>query len=512
MSQGRWVSALVNALVASGVDDVVLSPGSRSTPIVMALLHTKVRIHNVIDERSAAFFALGLSRVGRVPALVCTSGTAGAHYLPAIMEASASFLPLVVITADRPAELHDQGANQTTDQVRLFGSHVRSFVELGAAHGTERAQRGVAQRTARAVAQACGTEPGPVHLNVRLRKPLEEGPFESSVRPARVSRPRVMPDAAALRDAVVWLSAAERPLIAAGPAPLSAIGYREHVAALAQQWGAPLVTDSTSQLRFTGDAQGRMMERLDALDPDRILQIGNAPIDSAWLPWVTGRERLVIADQGWPDPTGDAAVMLLGDLHESLRYLVEHLQSRDAWWTADALAPNTAFDTCGVAQGVLQHLEPRSLLMVGNSNIARAIDRTDVNVDVAVLHQRGLSGIDGLIAGAAGSATGSGKPVTLVLGDISALHDIGSLSLLRHSAVRVVVVNDDGGRIFEKLPVVDALDHQAFEAHFAMAHGLSFEHAAAQFGVAYRQVGTSAELTDAMSLEAPVLIEAKVSR
>lgn len=514
MSQGRWVSACVDALVAGGVQDVVLSPGSRSTPLVLALLDRDVRIHDVIDERSAAFFALGLARVGRFPALLCTSGSAGGHYLPAVMEASASYLPLVVLTADRPAELQQLGANQTTDQLRLFGTHVRVSVELGATHDTDSARRGIAQRTLRALTIARGAEPGPVHLNLQLRKPLEQGPFEPQLEPTHVYGPLAVADPAGVRAIGARLVAARRPLIAAGPAPLSATSRRELVAAIAKSLGAPVVADATSQLRFTGSAgnASRMIERLDALDADYVLQIGTAPIDSSWLPWVKRRPRAVLSERAWSDPTADAELMVLGDVRGALRELSASMnESRTPWFAPTPLPALERFDARAVAEVIIARSEPGSLVMVGNSNIARAIDRVEADVDVGILHQRGLSGIDGLIAGAAGASVGAGKPVTLVLGDVSALHDLGSLALARDLPLRIVIVHDDGGRIFEGLPISDAIDRADFERHFAMRHGLGFEHAAAQFCSSHRRVDDAESLADALALDGPIVIEARVA-
>lgn len=519
MSQGRWVSACVDALVAGGIDDVVLSPGSRSTPLVLALLRRDIRIHDVIDERSAGFFALGLARVGRFPALVCTSGSAAGHYLPAVMEAGASNVPLVVLSADRPPELQELGANQTTDQLRLFGTHVRAFVELGAACDSEPGRRGVAERTLRALTIARGPVPGPVHLNMRLRKPLEEGPFEPQLQPARVFASHALPDPAGIRAILSRLERAKRPLIAAGPAALGATSRRERVGALAKALGAPVVADATSQLRFTGGGSAtRMIERLDRLDADFVLQIGRAPIDSAWLPWVEGRARAVIDDHAWSDPTADAVLIVFGDVRATLRELIDGLSPRalrfpkTPWFVPEALPEPSGFDARAIAQVVIGQSPPGSLVMVGNSNLARAIDRVDADVDVGVLHQRGLSGIDGLIAGAIGATVGSGKPVTLLLGDVSALHDLSSLILARDVPIRIVIAHDDGGRIFEKLPIADAVDRSDFERLFAMKHGLSFEHAAAQYGLMHRRVDDAESLRDALALDGPIVIEARVSQ
>ena len=500
MMQAEWVASLVGGLVAGGVRDVVLSPGSRSTPLVLAIhANDALRVHDVIDERSAGFFALGLARTTqRTPLLVCTSGSAAGHYLPAIMEAAASFLPLAVLTADRPAELHDCGANQTVDQTALFGRHLRGFFELGAAHDSDRSRRGVAHRGSLAVLRSRSPRPGPVHLNVRLRKPFEET-AAPHVHVARAFPPLGRPDPGGLRLLGEKLDAASRPLIAAGPASLGAGRSRELVAALAERLGAPVFADATSQLRFTGSGLGlprsAAVLKESAPDADFVLQLGNAPIDAGWSRWVRGRPRAVLAEYGWPDPDGGAELVILGDRVVALRELVEGVtKARAPWWRAQPIAPVAGFGPGVVAQCVIDALPAGSLLMLGNSTVVRAVDRVvSSDVELGVLHQRGLSGIDGLISGAAGAVRGSGKPLTLLLGDVSALHDLGGLMLARDlpAPLTIVAINDDGGRIFEQLPIFDSLESSEFQRHFAMAHGLDFASVAAQFGLDYACVSNS---------------------
>ena len=170
-----WARLFLRSAAAAGVTDVVLSPGSRSTPLTIAAATTsELRAHVIVDERGAAFFALGQARVtGRPSLLICTSGTAGAHWLPALIEASQSFVPLIAVTADRPWELQDSAAPQTIDQLKLFGDHVRHYAELGLPDPSPGALRAVPRIAAQAVARALGPVPGPVHINARFRKPLE---------------------------------------------------------------------------------------------------------------------------------------------------------------------------------------------------------------------------------------------------------------------------------------------------------------------------------------------------
>ncbi|MCB9631026.1 MAG: 2-succinyl-5-enolpyruvyl-6-hydroxy-3-cyclohexene-1-carboxylic-acid synthase [Sandaracinus sp.] len=504
--QTRFMRHVVDGLVLGGVTDVVLSPGSRSTPLLLAVLHRGLPIHDVVDERAASFFALGLAREGRVPALVCTSGTAPGHYLPAVMEANASRIPLVVVSANRPPELHDTGASQTIDQSRLFGGHVRRFVDLGAPHDSERAMRAAQRRTLRAVRTALGPEPGPVHVDVGARKPLEEhdaGPLLDG--PQVFEAPRGV-NAEAVAALVTRLGRAERPLIVAGPGGLGQRAWRAAVTRLSRRLGAPVIADAGSQLRFTGQGLaidgGEALLRTEAgrarLHADLVVQLGDSPIGPGLAKHLAGRARLVLAEGGWPDPEGDAEMLVLGDVAATLDALTEELPvaERAPWFEqpTEALraARNEALEGSlsqpAAVHAAFRALEPDSRVVLGNSLPIRAVDLyADVDVDLHVVVQRGVSGIDGNLAGSVAVARASGRPTLATVGDVTFLHDLGSLLLARQLDVPLVVLvlNDDGGRIFEHLPVHGTLATDAFEKHFAMTHGLSFEHAAALYRLGY---------------------------
>lgn len=503
-TQARWAATLMHGFASAGVKHLVLSPGSRSTPFVLAALESTLQIHDVIDERAAAFFALGLARAtGLPPLLLCTSGTAAGHYLPAVMEASASHVPLLVLTADRPFELHGSGANQTIDQQRLFGVHARSFVELGAAD--EGSLRGVLRHVAQATLTTQWPAPGPVQINARARKPLEgtAAPLDAAI--TRVDAPRVSasPEAVArLRDA---LAASERPLVVAGPAPASQRDANARVHQLCAKLDAPLVADITSQLE--GDLCGSVVS---LLDPDLVLQIGRAPIAASVERFLAGRPRIVLTRHGWPDPSSDAEAIVLGEVVDTLDALLGGPFERDrADWRVEADGARAEagkrrtlalqeFGPLAVARTVVGSAPADGFFCVGNSLVARLVDRVGVHPSARVLHQRGVSGIDGLVAGAAGAAA-SGHPTLLFLGDVSLLHDIGGLACPGETPRVVVVLNDDGGRIFERLPIHGTLDDAQFEAHFATRHGRDFSHAAALYGHAYARAEDEAGLRAAIA-------------
>ena len=556
-----WARLFLRAAASAGVTDVVLSPGSRSTPLALAAAgEPRLRLHVIVDERAAAFFALGQARVtGRPSMLVCTSGTAGAHYFPALVEASQSFVPLLVVTADRPWELSDAAAPQTIDQVKLFGDFVRHYAELGLPDAAPSALRAVPRLAAQAVARALGPMPGPVHINARFRKPLEpvavsgreawEPLWESLMErgaPA-VHASAQTPDPEAVAELAERIARAERGLLVCGPSPLSQAEGRDAILALARRTGFPLLAEATSQLRFGGDHAGvtvcsgfDAVARIPALRggqaPDLILELGAPPTSSGYaelLAASAGAARFVIAPHGWNDPQGDATALVHAEPAALARALAVALPDRAAasswstsWARADARAQaateralaEAGFTEGAVARAVLAACPEGSILVVGNSTPVRDLDAfcPASGRDVRILHQRGASGIDGLVAGAVGAATVSPRPVSLLLGDVSLLHDLTSLGLASRleAPFVVVVVQNGGGRIFEQLPIARAVDAELFERTFATPQTVRFEPAAAAFGIAYARAETGASLAEALSAawsrRGPTLIEAVV--
>ncbi|MEG2155184.1 MAG: 2-succinyl-5-enolpyruvyl-6-hydroxy-3-cyclohexene-1-carboxylic-acid synthase [Burkholderiaceae bacterium] len=544
----EWSRLLFDSLAAAGVTDVVASPGSRNTPFVLAAAHQPgLRVTDVIDERAAAFFALGQARVtGRPSVLVCTSGSAGAHYLPAVIEADAAGIPLLILTADRPIELIHVGANQAIDQAPLLAGYVRRVVDVGAPDATPSSLRGLRRLAAQAVALSRAPRPGPVHLNLRARKPLEPTAATSSAGQAlseavaalchqpitAVFEPRLTLDNAAIEALADRLGAARRGVIVAGPAPAEQGQARAAVAALAAASGFALLPEAASQLRFTGDADAAVtgfdwIYRLPAgetdLRPDCILQIGAPPTSGAWERWVERHpeiERIVLAPSGWPDPHNSAAAIVHADLADTCERLTAELRRRAAPASHDfknaltraeqtvrstiaadpALAPG-GWSEAAVAQTVCATLPADSWLMLGNSLPLRSVDAYchGPAPRLRVLTQRGASGIDGLVSGAAGTASAATEPVALLVGDVSLLHDIGGLMLAAAAqrSLVIVVVNNGGGRIFEQLPIARA-DHADELHHFTTPHAVEIEHAARLYRMSYARVGSRGDLAAAI--------------
>lgn len=530
---------------------VVLSPGSRSTPLVLALAaKEELEVVDVIDERSAAFFALGHARAsGRPAVVVATSGTAPAHWYPALIEASESGIPLLLLSADRPSELMHCGAPQTIDQLGLFGRHVRFFADLGDPTDSVAWLRHVERTVTVALDRATGPDPGPVHLDVRARKPLETSqPRDATDRMAeRIASALVAfvrPERASLRIAqrtvevapheldrvALRLARAERPLVLVGP--LSPHERTDGIVRLAARLGAPIACEWGSQLRGRQDVLAMLDLLLEVgcpIDPDLLIQVGGTPTASVYERFVTRRDgaplpRVMIGSR-LADAQGTAEEVLLGAPHRVADALASRVPEREpSRWASSlkdldrrALAAVTA-TTEGLTEGEVVRLAIASLpagsaLLLGNSLPIRLADRHARHAPgLTVVVQRGVNGIDGLIAGAVGTAHAQKTRTLAILGDVTALHDVGSLALVKKLGprVQVLVLDNQGGRIFEQLPVGKREDLAAAMPHFVTEHGVDLAEVGRAFGLAAFRVHTRRELEDALSVEGPSVIVASV--
>jgi 2-succinyl-5-enolpyruvyl-6-hydroxy-3-cyclohexene-1-carboxylate synthase len=522
-TNAAWAATLVAGLSGEGgVTDAVVSPGSRSTPLVLALDAANLRTHVVLDERAAAFFALGLARTsGRPVALVCTSGSALGHYVPAVIEAAASCVPLLLLTADRPADSVGFGAGQTIDQVDLFGRHVRRAFHMTApAQGQSPGWAGTVAGLA--LDAAVSAPAGPVHINCPYRKPLwEPGHREAAVpRHVRVLRSPARPDPGVIAAVARRLRTVERGAIVAGPAwpglDLDA------VQGLADALGWPLLAEPCSQLRHmtsvigASDALLRDADVAAALRPSLVLRLGRLPTSTTVQNWLAGVPSVLVDAAGqWHDPGHAAQTLVVADpnlLCAALAPRVERCSAgfHDAWRNADAAAWEALHahtDAEGqlwegvVAAEVAAAVPPGGWLHVASSMPIRDLDgfaRT-VQPGVRVLHSRGANGIDGTIATAAGSAVGAAAPVTLMLGDLAFRHDVASLVLARAGgcALTLVVVDNGGGGIFAHLPI--AGNDSAFERFFVTPQDDSIPQLASGFGVECVTVTGREELRRALA-------------
>jgi 2-succinyl-5-enolpyruvyl-6-hydroxy-3-cyclohexene-1-carboxylate synthase len=509
--------------------------------------------HVLVDERVAGFFALGRARVtGRPSILVCTSGTAGAHYLPAVIEAAMARVPLVAITADRPPELHDCGAPQTIDQTHLFGRFARAFCDLGTPEALPGALRALRRRAAQMVAIAAGdmgSEPGPVHINATARVPLEPsadpGPDErrlielaAQVAAEPLGRPAPVLTSATdetIAEIAAACAAASRGLLVAGPAALPSTGPadRSAIAALARATGFPLLAESTSQLRWPGASPAPGL--CDAFDlvlraprraplaapPDLIVELGAPPTSSAWARYAAEHRacrRIVVAPHGWLDPHATASLLVAARPGDTAARVAARLgraaapgEWSESWRDADRRA-RAALDRAMSAAPDGEHAAVRAaqsalpdgaLLMLGNSLPVRVADAACPAAarHIDVLHQRGACGIDGLIAGAAGAASAASRPTALLLGDVSFAHDIAGLAAARALAapLAVIVIDNAGGRIFEQLPIAAAPGGAgALERFFLTPPGLDLAAASSAFGLPCRHAPDPASLAQAV--------------
>jgi 2-succinyl-5-enolpyruvyl-6-hydroxy-3-cyclohexene-1-carboxylate synthase len=522
-----WASLLVEELVRCGVDRFVLSPGSRCTPLTLAVAeHPRTSATTHYDERGAAYFALGEARALRRPvALICTSGTAAANYLPAIVEASQSLVPLIVLTADRPPELLDTGANQTIDQIHLYGNYARWYHALPC---PDRAIPPEAVLTAVdcAVHSAQGPHAGPVHLNCAYREPLAPIPtgenFSDYLASVATWQFRGKPYTTYARtgqtvqaedERFLWelLQSAKRGLIVAGQIEDEAVS--DAVRRLGQSLGWPIVADAASGLRL-GTSGATVLHYSDLLlcselfrewlAPDVMLRFGG-PVTSKrllqHLESCTPEHYIRIAHHPLRhDPIHRVTLRIQTDPAAFCIGLASACRSAgNTTWLDDLLMMNEkagnvirnslSRSTECTEPGVVRHVSElaEDSLFLGNSMPIRDMDMFGVATGrpVRVFANRGASGIDGNIATAAGIAHASGKPVTAVIGDLAALHDLNSLALLRDRKTKVVliVINNDGGGIFHFLPIAEHTKH--FEQYFGTPHGMRFAHAAEQFGIKY---------------------------
>jgi 2-succinyl-5-enolpyruvyl-6-hydroxy-3-cyclohexene-1-carboxylate synthase len=539
--------AVVDELVRCGIREACTSPGSRSSPIVLALAREpRLRCFSHVDERCAGFFALGAAKAAARPvAITCTSGTAAANLAPAVIEAFEARVPLVVLTADRPPELRDVGAGQTIDQIKLYGNAAKWFFEVGTHEATPAGARWMRMLACRAVWTALEGRPGPVHLNFALREPLvapaELGP---DPQPGRTrGRPWLLrstpgEDAVAAGRALAIVARdAHRPIVVAGRAEPGL----EAVAAACERLAWPLLADPLSGARrgvaaiAHYDALLRDEAFAAARRPDLVVRCGDLPTSKPLRAWLDGLGNDVAQlafdpHAGWQDPSASLHAVLAAPAAPALAAAAEHAPTADpawlaAWRAADEAAGEAIDATLGdelseplVARELGALLPADATLFVASSMPVRDVEgfvaaRAD---PPRVLCNRGANGIDGTVSSAFGAAAVSPGPVALLIGDVALAHDIGGLLAARRLdlALTIVVLHNDGGGIFEFLPIAGARD--VFEEHVATPHGLAFEHAAALYGCAYARVhdrrALRAQLRAALAAGETSIVEVRTDR
>src|SRR5579885_2049747 len=544
-----YVSAFVDELQRAGVHHVVICPGSRSTPLAMCLAaQPDIRAWMHVDERSAAFFGLGMAkRLGQPVALLCTSGTAAANFLPAIIEAHLTHVPLLVLTADRPHELRDCGAPQAIDQNRLYGTYVKWFVDVALPEASNAALRYIRTIANRAAALSQAVPAGPVHLNLPFREPLTPAPLADQPLPPLAQRDAIAwegrPDNAPYvsvleaRPASLTVPNAARlaTLMHTTPRGLIIVGPYDHpelvepLMRLTQSFGYPILADALSPLRSCEDPHGCVISSYDAFlrseafveraEPQFILRFGAMPTSKPLLLYLqryASCPQVVVDGNGdWNEPTQLASEMIHADPVTLCRYLATAVTKVDEsapdgaqwlmlWRDAERATRRALLDTMqdfeqlfeGRVFSELAELLPAgATLYAGNSMPVRDMDTFfwPRQKRLRCLGNRGANGIDGVVSSALGASAanvmlGDDGPTVLVIGDLSFFHDLNGLLAARLHRLNliVVLVNNDGGGIFSFLPQSAYPEH--FEQLFGTPTGLDFRHAVEMYGGAFRRI------------------------
>ncbi|WP_188453988.1 2-succinyl-5-enolpyruvyl-6-hydroxy-3-cyclohexene-1-carboxylic-acid synthase [Virgibacillus oceani] len=531
----RYTANFVDELVKSGLSEVVISPGSRSTPIAMTVSeHPEIKQWVIIDERSAAFFALGMANQNKRPvALVCTSGTAAANYFPAIVEAHYSRVPLVVITADRPHELRDVGAPQAIEQIKLYGDYVKWFHELALPEGDTKMLSYVRSKASRAVHTAKEGNAGPVHINFPVREPLIPDFSLANLWGENV-KPGYYPtldgdrklQANQINQLADKLKSGRKGLIVCGPQTDE--NLVQAVVHFASAWNLPILADPLSQLRSGEHHKDHVIEGFDAflrnksirkqLKPDFIIRFGAMPVSKAYLFYVKEHKDIpqfiVEENAGYREPAGNATQFIYANpvmLCDDLVRIANDLSFNDSWlkkWQGmnliakkHLLAKSEKEDlTEGNAVRYLLDVIPeKSSLYVGNSMAVRDVDTFFMTTpkDITVLANRGANGIDGMVSSGLGAAA-LGQHVTLLLGDLSFFHDLNGLLAAKHYSLNITIllINNNGGGIFSFLPQANSEKH--FESLFGTPSDIEFEKAIDMYDGIYSNVSNAQDLKSAL--------------
>jgi 2-succinyl-5-enolpyruvyl-6-hydroxy-3-cyclohexene-1-carboxylate synthase len=545
------LQAFVDELARSGMTHAVTSPGSRNAPLVLTLASDpRIETISVLDERSAGFVALGLAKsTGRPVAVTCTSGSAAANLMPAVVEAHESRVPLVVLTADRPPELRDVGAGQAIDQLKLYGTFAKWFVEVGNhPPGRESAvhHRALA---CRAWASAGGGRPGPVHLNFPLREPLAPVRDDSldaadwQGRPdgapwVAVHEPDALPGSELVESLADAIAGAAHGAIVCGPTsdPLA-----EAVARLAAAAGWPVLAEPTSGVRCGPHDRTRVVAHYDVLlraerwaaerVPELVLRVGDTPTSKPLRAWLARADRQVVVDPhaAWHEPTRAAGTVLHAASVPTLEMLASLLAHDfparrdpgwlDGWLRADRLVAPTL-------EAVPEPFEPRAYTALAGALpedapvwISSSMPIRDVETffpsdetPLRFLANRGANGIDGVVSSALGAALANDDRGWLLTGDLALIYDLGGLAAARRlgTDLTIVCVNNNGGGIFDFLPVADHADPDLFETQVVTPSGISMREVAAIADLPHVVADDSAAVRAALG--EPGLIEYRTDR
>ncbi len=527
----RYCADLVAGLADAGVDTVFVSPGSRNTPLTLALIREpRIRDISIRDERSGGFVALGYGKAtGRPAAVVCTSGSAATHYFPSVIEANQSASPLIVLTADRPANLRGTGAPQTMDQINLFGGHVKSFADLDVRSGNARSD-------GRVLATFASFAPaGAVHANVAFDEPLLPDELASVPEPIAWEAP--LPAEDRHGDLIDALVGRDVLIVASGQ---QQHGFGQALNSVARALHAPIIADPQCWVTgpntvMNGDLLASSTDMFTDAAPDIVLRIGPIPTSKSIWTWLerSGVEQILVNKSRLRDPLGSASAIIDSD---PTAFLTANAPARpetstngylERWLAMDATVGETVSEALDelafpnepeLARSLTASARSGEVIYLGSSMPIRDVDTfATPRSDIAVLANRGVNGIDGTISSSLGAAL-SGTPVTLLLGDVAALHDATALSEVARigAPLRIVVVNNDGGGIFSFLLQArsEIVDRVPFERHWGTPHGLALVSVAEAMGLTARRIRTLDEYVAAVSapIVGPEIIEVHTDR
>lgn len=532
-----FAATFVDELAAQGVEYACVSPGSRSAPVAMALQrHPRIKVVVQVDERSSSFFGVGLGKsTGKPAVLLCTSGTAAAEFHPAVVEAFYSRTPLIVLTADRPPELRDVGANQAIDQQHLYGTAVRWFFDPGPPVDIPGAPRMWRRLAARAVAEAAE---GPVHINLPFREPLVPPPGQVPSAHGDVGQTvtsgRILPTPAQLATLASALQSARRPLVVAGE-----MRDGDRLAPALTRLGLPVLAEPGSQLRRAETSAS--VESYEALlragwslqhGPDLVIRVGATPTSRAMNSWLAAASPptfLIDPDHSWRDQDQVARHVVACDPQALLEALpqMNRTEWRDEWLEAgkkagaaiSATLISTPVHEGHIVRALAARLPDPAQVFIGSSMPIRAADSfwPLAKTQQRFYGNRGASGIDGLVSTGLGVATGrSDVPTVLLLGDLSVYHDMNGLWAIGRHGIKatVVVCDNNGGGVFNFLP--QAQHQDVFEEIFATPLGLDFAQIARLYGLVYSPVhdrsGLEPAISDAIDKATPTMVVVRFKR
>lgn len=530
-----WSETFVNELFLSGVKYACISPGSRNTPLTFAFAnHKKIKSFVHIDERSCAFFALGLAKSSGTPAvIVSTSGTAAAEFYPAIIEAYQQRIPLIVCTADRPPELLDRGANQTINQINLYKNHIRWFIDAGLPEAIPEKIKFIKSAAKKSVYKSLVESKGPVHLNFPFKKPFEPDAFTDEVEKDLIDlskssfiennfhakKEKNISSQKWFNEILNFLKKFEKGLIIAGPENYDP-HFHKNCKILAEKLGYPILADGASQLRFGKHNKENILSNFEGIlrsapfsnnyQPEIILQFGRTVTSKALENYLKkcNSIRFMINEFGdWFDPANKATAAIACKpflFCEKMLEAINNKINRKSEWLknfvcAESISAKIKRETIykakfpnesRIIKEILDVIPENSNIMISNSMPIRDFDyfAYKTEKDIAVYNNRGASGIDGIISTALGVSAESKKTTVLLTGDLAFYYDLnGLLAAKKYSLPLIVVlINNNGGGIFEVLPI--SKYKNIFKEYFITPHSLEFSNFVKAYNGKYKLI------------------------